>query len=92
MEDKVSDGVKSERLKILQEILNRQQQEFNRSFLGKRLTVLLTKTGRHKNQLSGRSEYSQATSVCANNVSVGDIVMVTVTDVASYSLLGTFAE
>ncbi|MDR2766529.1 MAG: tRNA (N6-isopentenyl adenosine(37)-C2)-methylthiotransferase MiaB [Holosporaceae bacterium] len=92
MEDQTPESIKSERLKVLQALLNRQQQEFNHNFVGKRLNVLLTKVGKHKNQLSGRSEYSQAVSVCATNVAIGDIVSVMVTGAASYSLLGAVAE
>jgi tRNA-2-methylthio-N6-dimethylallyladenosine synthase len=92
MDNQVPDSVKSERLNVLQTLLNQQQREFNKNCLGKQLNVLFTKAGRHKNQLVGRSEYSQAVSVCANNVMVGDVVTVNVSGVASYSLLGAVAE
>lgn len=91
MADQIPDSVKTKRLKILQDILNKQQNEFNRSFVGKRLNVLFTKNGRHKNQMTGRSEYAQAVTVCDGVVSVGDIVEVEVTETLAHSLIGRIA-
>ncbi|MDR0968541.1 MAG: tRNA (N6-isopentenyl adenosine(37)-C2)-methylthiotransferase MiaB [Holosporaceae bacterium] len=88
MDDQISESVKSERLRILQDLLNNQQTEFNENFVGRSLKVLLVKSGKHKNQLTGRSEYSQAVSVCANNISIGDIAEVKITENASHSLIG----
>jgi tRNA-2-methylthio-N6-dimethylallyladenosine synthase len=88
MKDQVPENVKAERLRIIQDLLNNQQLEFNRSFVGRHLNVLFTKDGRHQKQLTGRSEYSQAVSVYANTVSLGDISRVLITEVASHSLIG----
>ena len=89
MDNQIDEKIKSERLSILQDLLNKQQTQFNESFVGKYLSVLFEKEGKHKNQLVGRSEYSQAVSVCANNINIGDIVRVKVTEAVSHSLLGT---
>ncbi len=89
MDNQIDEKIKSERLSILQDLLNRQQTQFNESFVGKYLSVLFEKEGKHKNQLVGRSEYSQAVSVCANNINIGDIVRVKITEAVSHSLLGT---
>lgn len=88
MDNQISDDIKSERLQILQNLLNEQQSTFNQGFIGKHVNVLLVKDGKHEKQLVGRSEYSQAVSVCGNNISVGDMVKVRITAVASHSLVG----
>ncbi|MDR2107005.1 MAG: tRNA (N6-isopentenyl adenosine(37)-C2)-methylthiotransferase MiaB [Holosporaceae bacterium] len=92
MKNCVPEEVKSERLRVLQTLLDKQQSEFNQSFAGKHLNVLFVKKGRHKNQLVGRSEYSQAVSVCDNNISIGDVARVKITGMASHSLIGTVEQ
>jgi tRNA-2-methylthio-N6-dimethylallyladenosine synthase len=89
MDDQVPENIKSERLQILQNLLNEQQLKFNQNSVGRRLNVLFTKSGKHKKQLVGRSEYSQAVSAYVDGVSVGDIVKVKITEAVSHSLLGT---
>jgi tRNA-2-methylthio-N6-dimethylallyladenosine synthase len=89
MENQIPEKIKSERLQILQDLLNQQQSSFNEQFLGKCVNVLFIKKGKHKEQLNGRSEYSQAVSACSNNISsIGDIVKVRITEIASHSLIG----
>jgi tRNA A37 methylthiotransferase MiaB len=55
------------------------------------MSVLFSKHGKHKNQLVGRSEYSQAVSVYDNNASIGDIAQVKIVEIASHSLIGIMA-
>lgn len=88
MEDQIPDKKKSERLKILQDLLNSHQTQFNENCVGRNLSVLVTKSGRHKNQVVGRSEYSQAVSICDSSIKTGDIVSVKITEVKSHSLVG----
>ena len=88
MENQIPENIKSERLQILQEILNRHQTEFNNKFVGKNLNVLLTKEGRHENQLVGRSEYSQAVTITDTQAKIGDMVSVKITESAPHSLIG----
>ncbi|MDR1362097.1 MAG: tRNA (N6-isopentenyl adenosine(37)-C2)-methylthiotransferase MiaB [Holosporaceae bacterium] len=88
MEGQIPENVKSERLTILQEILNFQQDQFNQNCIGRYLEVLITKRGRHENQWNGRSEYSQAVAVEDNSLSAGDLVLVKITDRLSHSLVG----
>lgn len=89
MENQISEAIKDERLKILQELLNQQQADFNSSFVGKKVEVLLTKEGRHPGQLVGRSQYSHAVTVDnVNDLRVGDIVEVFVKNAVSHSLIG----
>jgi tRNA-2-methylthio-N6-dimethylallyladenosine synthase len=88
MENQVPEEVKSERLQILQELLDDQQTQFNSGFVHRRLSVLFTKNGHHENQLTGRSEYSQAVSIYDKTISIGDIVDVQIIEVATHSLIG----
>jgi tRNA-2-methylthio-N6-dimethylallyladenosine synthase len=92
MDNQIPENIKSERLEILQQLLNDHQMEFNKSFVGNDVNVLFVKDGKHKNQLIGRSEYSQAVSVCDSNIIVGDICVVNIVEVGSHSLIGVIAR
>ena len=63
MEDIVTEDEKSSRLARLQEVLNKQQSQFNEEFVGVVLPVLLDRKGRDENQLAGRSPWMQAVHV-----------------------------
>ena len=63
MEDIVTEDEKSSRLARLQEMLNKQQSQFNEEFVGVVLPVLLDRKGRDGNQLAGRSPWMQAVHV-----------------------------
>ena len=89
MENQIPEKIKSERLKILQDMLNNHQTEFNENTVGKTVDVLFTKLWKFKNQLVGRTEYSQAISVCDKSISIGDIAFVEVTGIKSHSLVGS---
>ncbi len=65
MELQVPEDVKDARLKELQDLLNTQQLAFNQSCVGRTLSVLLDRPGRHAGQLLGRSPYMQAVHVDA---------------------------
>jgi tRNA-2-methylthio-N6-dimethylallyladenosine synthase len=88
IDGQIPEKIKSERLQILQNSLNDHQNQFNKNSIGKSLSVLFVKEGRYKNQLVGRSEYSQAVSVYANCISIGDIAQVKITETQSHSLVG----
>jgi tRNA-2-methylthio-N6-dimethylallyladenosine synthase len=88
----VPDPVKSERLAVLQALLARQQQEFNRACVGRVLPVLLEKPGRHAGQLVGRSPYLQSVHLTANREQVGDVVPVLIAGAGQNSLSGTVAS
>jgi tRNA-2-methylthio-N6-dimethylallyladenosine synthase len=87
MGNQIPESVKSERLQILQNLLDNQQSRFNQNFIGQHVNVLFTKKGKHEKQLTGRSEYSQSVSVAAG-VTMGAIAKVKITEVASHSLIG----
>ncbi|MDR3180119.1 MAG: tRNA (N6-isopentenyl adenosine(37)-C2)-methylthiotransferase MiaB [Holosporaceae bacterium] len=88
MLNQVPEEKKSERLQILQKILNDQQSSFNNGYVGQYLNVLISKCGRHKNQLVGRSEYSQSVAICDSYLNIGDVARVKITAAMSHSLVG----
>ncbi|MDR3155834.1 MAG: tRNA (N6-isopentenyl adenosine(37)-C2)-methylthiotransferase MiaB [Holosporaceae bacterium] len=88
MDDQIPESVKSERLKALQRVLLEHQKQFNKNSVGKTVQVLFVKEGNHKNQSVGRSEYSQAVSVCDNSIGVGDLCNVKIVKTVSHSVIG----
>src|SRR3954449_1058153 len=90
MRRQVPEKAKAERLRVPQELLERQPATFNESCLGRRLPILLEREGRHPGQLVGRSPYLQAVHVEApEGVAIGDTLEVTVTSTNPHSLAGT---
>lgn len=89
MEEQVSEETKSARLAELQELLEEQRQAFNHACHGRTFDVLLDRAGRRPGQLAGRSPYLQAVQIDGDGYAIGDVVPVTVTEVATNSL---FAE
>jgi tRNA-2-methylthio-N6-dimethylallyladenosine synthase len=90
--DQIPDDVKSERLHRLQAAIDRQQAAFNARCRGHIFDVLFEKPGRYPGQIVGRSPYLQPVQVMAPRIMIGEIAPVTVTEVASNSLFGAFAE
>ncbi len=86
LEEQVPEEVKRERLARLQELLAKQQREFNGRFLDKEFDLLLTGPGKHEGQLVGRSPWLQAVHVPGVGHKVGDIVRVRVTDIGKNAL------
>ena len=74
LQGQVSEEVKTERLAELQSILNEQQLNFNRKFIGQKFDVLLERKGKKDNQLVGKSPYMQAVHVLSKDHKIGDIV------------------
>ncbi|MFD0916951.1 tRNA (N6-isopentenyl adenosine(37)-C2)-methylthiotransferase MiaB [Pseudahrensia aquimaris] len=92
MDGQVDEAVKTERLAQLQALLGEQQEAFNRSRIGKTMSVLLEKPGKHADQLIGRSPWLQSVIVPSSIGRIGDIVDVTITDAAPNSLTGESAR
>lgn len=88
MEDQIPEAVKSERLARLQQLLERQRQDFNGKTVGRVLDVLIEKPGRHPGQLAGKSPYLQAIHFESTTHGIGDIVPVRITAKGSNSLSG----
>ncbi|MFZ5693006.1 MAG: tRNA (N6-isopentenyl adenosine(37)-C2)-methylthiotransferase MiaB [Pseudomonadota bacterium] len=91
MGDQIPEDVKSERLRILQTLIDRQAADFNRSCIGQTLDVLFEKVGRHPGQIVGKSPYLQPVQVNAPATLIGTIAAVRIDDVGPHSLYGTLA-
>ena len=83
------ESVKAERLAALQELLERQRQDFNRATVGRTLEVLVEKPGRHPGQVAGKSPYLQAVQFDGPADLVGQVVPVRITSQGTNSLFGT---
>jgi tRNA-2-methylthio-N6-dimethylallyladenosine synthase len=81
--------VKSERLIRLQELLARQQSDFQRSMIGRELPVLIEKAGREPGQVAGKSPYLNTVHLDAGPEVIGRIVQARVTGTGRNSLFGT---
>jgi tRNA-2-methylthio-N6-dimethylallyladenosine synthase len=92
MPDQVPEPIKAERLARLQGLLETQRQAFNRGTIGRTLSVLLEKPGRHPGQLAGKSPYFQAVQFVTDRHRVGDIVPVRIVRSGSNSLFGEATE
>jgi tRNA-2-methylthio-N6-dimethylallyladenosine synthase len=84
--DQVPEAVKDERLQALQALLIAQQTRFNRETVGRKVSVLVEKAGRHTGQMAGKSPYLQAVQIEDARARIGDIVEVDVTGIGSNSL------
>jgi tRNA-2-methylthio-N6-dimethylallyladenosine synthase len=76
----------------LQELLQKQQRQFNKACIGRVLPVLLEKPGRHDGQLVGRSPYFQSVHVDAPAADLGAIAAITISRASTNSLSGSFVE
>jgi tRNA-2-methylthio-N6-dimethylallyladenosine synthase len=84
----VDENVKAARLRELQALVGRQQRDFNRATIGRRLPVLFTASGRQARQWIGRTPYMQSLHVRAGRSLMGRLIEVTVTDARPNSLEG----
>ena len=89
LEDQVPEEVKTERLSRLQALLFEQQRSFNQSLIGKKISVLFEKEGRHSGQLVGRSPYLQSVYAEATPRLIGQCVDILITHATQNSLTGT---
>jgi tRNA-2-methylthio-N6-dimethylallyladenosine synthase len=92
MREQVNEDTKSERLRLLQAEIDRQQDAFNQGCVGRTFDVLFEKIGRYGGQLVGRSPYLQPVQIMAPPSMIGTVASVTITEVASNSLFGTLAH
>ena len=88
----VPEQVKSDRLAALRLLLDKQKREFNKSCIGRILTVLLEKPGRHDGQLVGRSPYLQSVHVAAPRERIGEIAPAAISEASTNSLSGFLTE
>ncbi|MBP0616296.1 tRNA (N6-isopentenyl adenosine(37)-C2)-methylthiotransferase MiaB [Jiella mangrovi] len=88
MDGHVEEPVKVERLARLQELVTRQQRAFAESLLGRTLSVLVEKPGRHPGQIVGRSPYLQPVVMAKTAGAIGDVVTVEIAEAVANSLIG----
>jgi len=86
--EQVPEEVKSRRLACLQELLVRQQAEFNAACVGRTLPVLFEKPGRRPGQLIGRTPYLQSVHAEAAPQDLGRIRTVAILAWGPNSLAG----
>ena len=89
MTDLVPQAVQDERLAMIQQLLDAQQEAFNQSCIGRTLPVLFEKAGRKDGQLVCRSPYLQPVHVEGPNSWIGTIAECHITELQRYSLFGT---
>jgi tRNA-2-methylthio-N6-dimethylallyladenosine synthase len=92
MDDQVDEAAKSERLQRLQQAIDRSRADFNRSCVGRTVSVLFERPGRYSGQIVGRSPYLQPVQVEAPASLIGKIAPVSITEVASNSLFGALTQ
>jgi tRNA-2-methylthio-N6-dimethylallyladenosine synthase len=86
--EQVPEEEKAHRLARLQALLTEQQAEFQSGFVGRTLSVLIEKAGRHPGQMVGRSPYLQAVHLDCDTALTGRIVEAEITSAGSNSLAG----
>ncbi len=87
-ETQVPETEKIKRLALLQGLLNRQQEDFNRRTVGKTVPVLFEKQGRHPGQAIGKSPYLQSVHVNNGEHLIGTLAEVKIVDAGPNSLSG----
>ena len=90
LQGQVSEEIKTERLAELQGVLNEQQLNFNRKFIGQKIDILLERKGKKDNQLVGKSPYMQAVHVISKEHKIGDIIKTHILDADKNSLEGNY--
>jgi tRNA-2-methylthio-N6-dimethylallyladenosine synthase len=92
IERQVPEAIKEERLAEIQALLLEQTAAFNHATVGRVLSVLLDRPGRHPGQLVGRSPYMQPVHVSHVADRLGQVVPVRIVAVGPNSLAGEVAE
>lgn len=89
IEEQLDERTKTDRLARLQELLERQQNAFNQSCIGRTFPVLFEKPGRNDGQLVGRSPYLQPVHANVAEAGLGQILEVEISGATKNSLSGT---
>ena len=84
--DQIAEKIKKNRLQELQKILNEERLNFNASFIGKKLNILLEKVTDSKSEFIGKSEYLQPVKVKCNQNLLGQTFNVFVESIDSNCL------
>jgi len=91
-DDQISEAIMSERLAILQALVEEQRRAFNVATVGRRLDVLFEKPGRHPGQIAGKSPYLQAVHVDGDVSLIGAVREVEILAAGPNSLAGRLVE
>jgi tRNA-2-methylthio-N6-dimethylallyladenosine synthase len=86
--EQVPEPEKADRLARLQALLTEQQAEFQAGCIGRTMSVLIEKPGRHPGQMAGRSPYLQAVHLDCDPGLTGRIVEAEITSAGPNSLAG----
>lgn len=84
----VDENIKSQRLQILQNLINQKQYDFNKNFKNKTINVLFDRENQNKDQLIGRSNYLQPICIPYNKKYLNNIHLVKITHAGPHSLNG----
>ena len=88
LKDNVSKEVKEARLQELNFLVNKYFKENNDKLVGKKLKVLVEGISTKKNEYFGYSETNKLINFTGDNIKIGDIVEVLITDSKTWSLDG----
>ncbi len=88
LKETVDKQTASQRLQVLQSLLNDQQYDFNKNCVGKKMDVLIEKPGKKQGQMIARSPWLQSVILNGSIHKIGDIVPVTITEGSPNSLVG----
>lgn len=91
LDTQIPEDVKNERLLRLQDLLERQRQQFNRDLVGREFDVLFDKPGRLPGQIAGRAPYLLPVQVMGPASLIGTVAPVRIVDVSTNSLFGELA-
>ena len=84
----INSDVADMRLREMQSILNKHQNEFNLSFIDKTVEVLFSGKGKKQNQYVGRTPHLQPVHVFSSDNLVGKLLKVKLEDLTSFSFHG----
>lgn len=87
-DEQIAEEVKDERLQRLQSLLAQQQGAFNEACVGKTMTVLLDRDGKHAGQMIGKSPYMQSVHVAGSATLRGQFAEVLIVSATQSSLKG----
>lgn len=88
MQGQIHPAIAKKRLKEMQELLNKQQVDYNKSFIGKTVPILFDRMGKKEGQLMGRSPYMHSVFATANPRLMGETVDVRITQAHPNGLSG----
>ncbi len=92
IDSQVKEEIKSERLFYLQNLLNKQHENYNKSFVGKQLDILVDKNANAKGQMAGKSPYLQSVYFEGKKNLFGKLISLDIIRSSQNSLSGKFTN